>query len=268
MRPTGCAPLSPREEAVVELLLRGMNTAGIAECLRLTPNTVKDYIKSIYRNAEVHSSRELMVKFLARAAPDLDDPKIRHLTRMLTATGTAELHAAALAGLRAWTGARRAVYWELRGDSLHPRVAEETFGSSAQPIAAVLSKGTAVMSAQAVGRDRFMQAAAGARPFIGEVLLGRLKLGERSWLIALADAPHGVFDQAAQKLAAGLLRIAQRQAEALARIGPKGVAPVATVLERERWFSRDISSSPVVFAYHARPDNLSALHSMRAAAAL
>ena len=53
--------LSEREGEVLELLLRGMTRAEIAQELSLSSWTVKDYISDIYGKVGVHSAKELMV---------------------------------------------------------------------------------------------------------------------------------------------------------------------------------------------------------------
>ncbi len=51
--------LSPREESVVQLLLRGMSNEEIAVDLKISVYTVKDHVKSIFRKTGVASRSEL-----------------------------------------------------------------------------------------------------------------------------------------------------------------------------------------------------------------
>lgn len=56
--------LSPAEFRVFSLLLKGYSEAKAAEKLHLTKNTVHTHVKRIYQKLDVHSSKELMAKFL------------------------------------------------------------------------------------------------------------------------------------------------------------------------------------------------------------
>jgi DNA-binding NarL/FixJ family response regulator len=62
----GVESLSPREYQVLELLAEGHLYKQIAIKLGLTPETVHEYVKSIYKKLHVHSRTEAVVKFLGR----------------------------------------------------------------------------------------------------------------------------------------------------------------------------------------------------------
>ena len=62
----GVESLSPRERQVLELLAEGHLYKQIAAKLGLTPDTIHEYIKSIYKKLHVHSRTEAVVKFLGR----------------------------------------------------------------------------------------------------------------------------------------------------------------------------------------------------------
>lgn len=66
-RPSEMAPLiaqayglSARETELTRLVLRGLSTAMVASELHLSPNTVQDYLKSIFDKVGVRSRRELV----------------------------------------------------------------------------------------------------------------------------------------------------------------------------------------------------------------
>ena len=100
-----------RERQIIGELNAARQIREIAAALHLAPNTVKSYVKSIYAKAEVHSARELMLKLSSGGIPG--DERVNTLSRMLAESDSAQLHAAALAMLRAWTGARKAFCWEI-----------------------------------------------------------------------------------------------------------------------------------------------------------
>jgi DNA-binding CsgD family transcriptional regulator len=59
-------PLTPRQTQVLEALLTGLSPKEIAVELRLSVNTVRQYVKEIYRVEGVTSRAELMARHLGR----------------------------------------------------------------------------------------------------------------------------------------------------------------------------------------------------------
>ncbi len=53
--------LTPRERQVLDLICRGLGSPDIAEELRVSHNTVRNYIAGVYKKLEVHSRAEVMV---------------------------------------------------------------------------------------------------------------------------------------------------------------------------------------------------------------
>ena len=60
--------LSPREQEVVTLLAEGLTTVAMAERLGISPHTVRDHLKNLYRKTGTNSRSELL-GLIARAAP-------------------------------------------------------------------------------------------------------------------------------------------------------------------------------------------------------
>ncbi len=61
---TGAFGLTRREQEVADLVLQGTSTAAIAKALVLSPHTVQDHLKSIFRKFEVASRRDLVGRFI------------------------------------------------------------------------------------------------------------------------------------------------------------------------------------------------------------
>lgn len=83
-RPAEIAPLivtayglSGRERQVTQLAVLGLSTEEIAERLGVSPLTVQDYLKAIFRKVEVHSRKELV----ARIFVDHYEPRLKPAAR-------------------------------------------------------------------------------------------------------------------------------------------------------------------------------------------
>jgi DNA-binding CsgD family transcriptional regulator len=60
----GQAVLSPREQVVVQLILRGHSAHSIARSLAIAEGTVKNHRKSIYAKLGISSQQELFSQFI------------------------------------------------------------------------------------------------------------------------------------------------------------------------------------------------------------
>jgi two-component system nitrate/nitrite response regulator NarL len=72
--------LSKREEEIVRCVCEGLTNAGIAEELKLSPNTVKNYLFKIFNKLGVSSRTELLrYVFVREQRPGLDKATINNL---------------------------------------------------------------------------------------------------------------------------------------------------------------------------------------------
>jgi DNA-binding CsgD family transcriptional regulator/PAS domain-containing protein len=60
--------LSPREQEVVKLLAEGLTTVAMAERLSISPHTVRDHLKNLYRKTGTNSRSEIL-GLVSRATP-------------------------------------------------------------------------------------------------------------------------------------------------------------------------------------------------------
>jgi DNA-binding CsgD family transcriptional regulator len=63
--------LSSAENRVLEQILNGMDANRVAEALQLSPNTVHNHMRAIYKKFGVHGARELVTLFVPRHARSL-----------------------------------------------------------------------------------------------------------------------------------------------------------------------------------------------------
>ena len=59
-------PLAPRVKQTLDLLLAGQSEKQIARALRLSPHTVHDYVKTLYRDFEVTTRAELLALWVRK----------------------------------------------------------------------------------------------------------------------------------------------------------------------------------------------------------
>ncbi len=72
-RPAEVAPLivqaydlSKRESEIMQIVVRGLSTAEIAEAFHISSNTVQDHLKAIFEKVGVRSRRELVGQLFAQ----------------------------------------------------------------------------------------------------------------------------------------------------------------------------------------------------------
>lgn len=110
----GQREFSQRERQIVYAVLQAKAVKDIAHDLDLSVNTVKDYLKTIYRKAEVHSARELMRQCQAERAVPADvglAQLLQQAQQLREEAGPAEALAQLHGAVRACTRARRVTYW-------------------------------------------------------------------------------------------------------------------------------------------------------------
>lgn len=222
-----CAELAMytlRERQIIVALLAGHQVRHIAGSLQIAPNTVRTFLKAIYVKAQVHSARQLMLKYLPGIGI-VSDQRRDTIKRLLATGGGNQLHAATLAMFRAWTGARRILCWEIRSPAAAILVANPQIKSVLVPPGAARAHTAVAITAAQAWREPLLRSAAVGRPFQGDLLLLRLRLLRRSWLVALADSKDGYFVPDAARLVNALVCIAGCHAE----ISEPSRAPVAAV---------------------------------------
>jgi DNA-binding CsgD family transcriptional regulator len=63
--PALAAQLTPREQEIVELILQGHPTKSIADRLRLSRGTIKNYRQRLYDKLDITTEREIFLAFIA-----------------------------------------------------------------------------------------------------------------------------------------------------------------------------------------------------------
>jgi len=61
--------LSPREREVILLLVQGLDTAGLADRLGISPHTVRDHLKNVFRKTSNRSRSELLSALTGATSP-------------------------------------------------------------------------------------------------------------------------------------------------------------------------------------------------------
>lgn len=107
---------SRRERQIIDAVCDAKAVKDIARDLDLSVNTVKDYLKTVYRKAEVHSARELMLKLKPGLAGDQADG-LAQLLQVAQSLGQEAMPQAAViqlgSAVRRCTRAQRVCFWRL-----------------------------------------------------------------------------------------------------------------------------------------------------------
>ncbi|MGH9471123.1 MAG: response regulator transcription factor [Terriglobales bacterium] len=98
--------LSPREQQVLDLLLRAQSLKEIAKALNVSVNSAKGYVKAIYLKARVHSARELITRHAQSGPPE--DEVLASICALVACPTPREILPRCLTALRIWTGAAEA----------------------------------------------------------------------------------------------------------------------------------------------------------------
>lgn len=103
--------LSRREQQIIDGLLKAQTVKEIAFDLRLTPNTVKDYLRMVYVKLNVHSARELCLKLSGVSQCNAPAQFYESILHLLTSREPADLFANILLAAMRCTDSRDASVW-------------------------------------------------------------------------------------------------------------------------------------------------------------
>lgn len=98
--------LSPREQQVLDLLLRAQSLKEIANAQNISVNSAKGHVMAIYRKVQVRSARELIARHAKIGPPE--DPFLASICALLESRTLRDLIARCVEALRVWTGATEA----------------------------------------------------------------------------------------------------------------------------------------------------------------
>lgn len=189
---------SQREQQIVEALLEAKAVKDIAVELDLSINTVKDYLKAIYRKAQVHSARELMVR-LAPAPPPPADTGLAVLLQTAQSLAEASAPGEALrqlaAAVRRCTPARMVSFWRLLrgpGDLLLAGDNGQGLLHAGDFVHRVLERGWARLEPNAAAATLETRQFAGCG-MTGEIIGVQCNLGARVHLLLAGDPAEGRF---------------------------------------------------------------------------
>ncbi len=222
---------SPRERQIVSELLEAQSVKEIACKLNLSVNTVKDYLKTVYQKAQVHSARELLVKLYEerelRPAEPLPAAQLVAVAEALLDAGRPEEVLDRLVlGARNATSARRVSCWlALRagGDILLTgyRSGETRLPGNGPFLRGVLQEGFGqLLTNDVLAGERRRMESFGA---LGEITACRVRMPGRHGLLLASDPSGGTFSP----VEIGALRLLARLAEtALLRLGSSSAAAV------------------------------------------
>ncbi|MHB8735363.1 MAG: response regulator transcription factor [Terriglobales bacterium] len=222
---------SPRERQIVSELLEAQSVKEIACKLNLSVNTVKDYLKTVYQKAQVHSARELLVKLYEerelRPAEPLPAAQLVAVAEALLDAGRPEEVLDRLVlGARNATSARRVSYWlvlRAGGDILLTgyRSGETRLPGNGPFLRGVLQEGFGqLLTNDVLAGERRRMESFGA---LGEITACRVRMPGRHGLLLASDPSGGTFSP----VEIGALRLLARLAEtALLRLGSSSAAAV------------------------------------------
>lgn len=229
MPATTLRSFSPREQQIVGAVLEAKAVKDIAVELDLSVNTVKDYLKTIYRKAQVHSARELMLRLAPAGAPaPPPDTALAQLLQTAQALAQRPAPAEALlqlgAAVRRCTPARRVSFCRLaRGTGDLYLAAEATGAPLRTPVfaARILERGWARMEASQMHTPEGRCLAACG--LTGEVIGVACAPSVRAQVLLAGDPLEGRFGP----LDAAIIRLLARLASSTADRNPAALGATA-----------------------------------------
>lgn len=95
--------LTRREREVLTLLLRAQYLKEVARALKISVNSAKGHVSAIHRKTQIHSARELIVRYAEITPPG--EPLLRSRRALLNCRTPGDLAAQCAEAPRLWTGA-------------------------------------------------------------------------------------------------------------------------------------------------------------------
>lgn len=225
---------SPRERQIIRELMDAHSVKEIAGELNISVNTVKDYLKTVYQKAQVHSARELLIKLYMDAdlptepdTPTASEPLLASLQRVLDAGCAAEMVECLQHSIRQCTRGQKISLWKVmraQGELLlasYPGEEVRLF-LDGEFLRATLERGHSRMTAEELQRsfERRRLEVLGVR---SEVVGLRLPLLQRLHVLLVSDPVGGRFSSSD----ISILRVLARLAESAGQQRASSVGAIA-----------------------------------------
>lgn len=226
---------SPREREIIRELLDAHSVKEIAGELKISVNTVKDYLKTVYQKAQVHSARELLIKLYmdtdpreVQETPPATEPLLDSLQRVLDAGCAAEVVECLQSSIRQCTKGRRLSLWKVmraQGELLlasYPGEDVRIF-LDGEFLRAILDRGYSRMTVDELQRsfERRRLEVLGVR---SEVVGLRLPLLQRLHVLLVTDPEGGRFSATDLSVLRVLARLAESAGQQRAQSAMSAIA--------------------------------------------